>query len=433
MNVTIAVAKGQARAPRAPVQSAAACDGSNTCVQSERVFSYTMNSQELEDERIRLVLMQSDSEDDLLSDGSEKEDHLSARSQDSDTEQNASSDGEENVPLSELQHQNPHGTKWSKNPPYQQVRTRSENIIRQTPGVSPAARSAQSELECWSVFCPDTMLSVMLTHTNSQIRERNSASEAIPHYRKEMDMSELKAFFGLLYIAGFYRSGRQNTIDLWVPDGTEVEIFRLTKPRQRFHFIQSCLRFDDKSTREERKLFDNLAPIRQVFDIFVENCRKVYILDAYVTIDEMLLAFRGRCQFRQYIPSKPAKYGIKILALADAKSLYIFNLEIYAGKQPEGPFFVSNKPFDVVNRLVFPISKTGRNVTFDNWFTSYELISHLLNEHKLTSVGTVRKNKRQLPTSFINTRGAAIFSSKFGFQKDITLVSHIPKKTRLSY
>lgn len=410
-----------------------------------------MNSQELEDERIRLVLMQSDSEDDLLSDGSEKEDHLSTRSQNSDTEQNASSDGEDNVPLSELQHQNPHmsegeesdgqvtnsyyigkdGTKWSKNPPYQQVRTRSENIIRQTPGVSPAARSAQSELECWSVFCPETILSVMLNHTNSQIRERNSACEAIPHFRKEMDMSELKAFIGLLYIAGFYRSSRQNTIDLWASDGTGVEIFRLTMSRQRFHFIQSCLRFDDKSTRNERKLFDNLAPIRQVFEIFVENCRKAYILDAYVTIDEMLLAFRGRCQFRQYIPSKPAKYGIKILALVDAKSFYIFNLEIYAGKQPEGPFFVSNKPFDVVNRLVLPISKTGRNVTFDNWFTSYELISHLLNEHKLTSVGTVRKNKRQLPTSFINTRGAAIFSSKFGFQKDITLVSHIPKKNKV--
>ncbi|KAH9642691.1 hypothetical protein HF086_014388 [Spodoptera exigua] len=169
------------------------------------------------------------------------------------------------------------------------------------------------------------------------------------------------------------------------------------------------------NTWEERKLFDNLAPIRQVFDIFVENCRKAYILDAYETIDEMLLAFRGRCQFRQYIPSKPAKYRIKILALVDAKSFYIFNLEIYAGKQPEGPFFVSNKPFDVVNRLVLPISKTGHNVTFDNWFTSYELL--LLNEHKLTSVGTVRKNKRQLPRSFINTRGAAIFSSKHSKSK----------------
>ncbi|CAK1598285.1 unnamed protein product [Parnassius mnemosyne] len=362
-------------------------------------------------------------------------------------------DSEDDVPISSLRSQNQilleeeeldaqvrdsfytgkDGSKWFKNPPSRQVRTRSENIIRQTPGVSAEARLAQSELECWSLFCPENMISIILTHTNLQIRERNASRENLPHFMIELEMSELKAFIGLLYIAGFYRSGRQNTADLWASDGTGVEIFRLTMSRQRCHFIQSCLRFDDKSTREERKLLDNLAPIREIFELFVENCKKSYVLGEYVTIDEMLLAFRGRCKFRQYIPTKPAKYGIKVLAMVDAQNFYIFNLEIYAGKQPEGPFSVNNKPFDVVNRLVLPISKTGRNVTFDNWFTSYELVSHLLNEHKLTSVGTVRKNKRVLPNKFLKTsdRDADVYSSKFGFQKDITLVSYIPKKKKV--
>ncbi|XP_041986312.1 piggyBac transposable element-derived protein 4-like [Aricia agestis] len=406
-------------------------------------------------ELIRQILLEPDSEDDLLSDGSELEDHVSARSQDSGTEQDLSSDydSEDDVPLSDLQFPNQRlpeeeqsdsqvtnlffvgkdGTKWSKEPPVQQVRTRSENIIRQTSGVSQVAKLAQSELECWSLFFPESMLSIILTHTNLQIRERNTGCESIPHFKKEIDMPEFKAFIGLLYIAGFYRSGRQNTVDLWASDGTGVEIFRLTMSRQRFHYIQSCLRFDNKDTRDERKLLDNIAPIRQVFEMFVENCKQSYIPGEYVTIDEMLLAFRGRCKFRQYIPSKPAKYGVKILAMVDAKKFYILNLEIYAGKQPVGPFAVSNKPFDVVNRLVQPISKTGRNVTFDNWFTSFELVSHLLNEHKLTSVGTVRKNKRQIPKEFINTRSrnALIYSSKFGFQKDVTLVTHIPKKNKV--
>ncbi|KRY04854.1 hypothetical protein T01_11867 [Trichinella spiralis] len=30
-----------------------------------------------------------------------------------------------------------------------------------------------------------------------------------------------------------------------------------------------------------------------------------------VTVDERLYPFKGRCQFRQYMPKKPAKYGIK--------------------------------------------------------------------------------------------------------------------------
>lgn len=219
--------------------------------------------------------------------------------------------------------------------------------------------------------------------------------------------------------------------DLWASDGTGVEIFRLVMSEQRFHFIQSCLCFDDDTTRVQRKQLDNLAPIRELFEAFVQNCKTTYSPGECLTIDEMLIAFRGRCKFRQYIPSKPAKYGIKIIALVDATNYYILNLEIYAGKQPTGPFAASNKPFDVVNRIVEPVSKSNRNLTFDNWFTSYDLVQHLLNEHKLTSVGTLRKNKKQIPPAFTKTRGADVFTSRFGFQKDITLVSHIPKKNKV--
>jgi hypothetical protein len=74
----------------------------------------------------------------------------------------------------------------------------------------------------------------------------------------------------------------------------------------------------------------------------------MYSLGQNVTIDEKLEALRGRCGFKHNIPSKPNKYGIKIYDLFDAKVLYTFNLEVYAGKQPDGLYQVSNKPADVV-------------------------------------------------------------------------------------
>ncbi|KAG5879085.1 hypothetical protein JTB14_006353 [Gonioctena quinquepunctata] len=40
---------------------------------------------------------------------------------------------------------------------------------------------------------------------------------------------------------------------------------------------------------------------------------------------------------RQYIPNKPAKYGLKIQALVDSRSFYVLNMEIYAGEQPAVP------------------------------------------------------------------------------------------------
>ena len=177
---------------------------------------------------------------------------------------------------------------------------------------------------------------------------------------------------------------------------------------------------------------DKLAPIRDIFDNFVNNCKSAYTPYEYVTIVEKLEAFRGRCGFKQYIPSKPNKYGIKIFALADAKCFYTCNMEVYVGQQPDGPFKVSNSPGAVVQRLYEPIKGTGRNVTMDNWFTSLDLLEKM-HKDKLSLLGTIRKNKREIPPDFANPcKQLPVGYSIFGFRANATLVIQT-KKTRMSY
>jgi hypothetical protein len=204
----------------------------------------------------------------------------------------------------------------------------------------------------------------------------------------------LKAVIGFLFLAGLLRSYHVNTANLWAMDGTGTEILPCVLSEQRFKFIRRCLRFDNKSDREERKKIDRLAPIRELFEMFVENCRNNYSISEYFTIDEILLPFRGRCPFRQFVQNKPAKYGIKVFCLIDSRMFYTSQIEIYARKQPEGPYKLSNSPADVVKRHIQPISHTDRNVTFDNWFRSVTLAEEILKEHRITIVGTIKKNKR---------------------------------------
>ncbi|XP_031328287.1 piggyBac transposable element-derived protein 4-like [Photinus pyralis] len=154
-----------------------------------------------------------------------------------------------------------------------------------------------------------------------------------------------------------------------------------------------------------------------------------FSLGEYVVIDEMLYPFRGRCRWIQYIPSKPAKYGIKMYALCDAKFLYTSNLEFYCGRQPEGPFVSLNSPFDVVKRLVAPIANSNRNLTTDNYYTSVPLSNYLL-EQNVTSIGTMKKNKKKIPPKFLPNKHRAVQSTLFGFQENKMITSHVPKKNK---
>lgn len=51
----------------------------------------------------------------------------------------------------------------------------------------------------------------------------------------------------------------------------------------------------------------------------------------------------------------------------------------------------------------------------NNWFTSFQLMLHFLVGHKLTSVGTVQKNKADIPNECCNFRTESC-STIFGLQ-----------------
>ncbi|KAE8298350.1 hypothetical protein D5F01_LYC02844 [Larimichthys crocea] len=130
--------------------------------------------------------------------------------------------------------------------------------------------------------------------------------------------------------------------------------------------------------------------------------------------------------FRQYMPSKPAKYGIKSWVACDAKSSYAWKMQVYTGKPTSG---CPEKTQGM--RVVLDVTEglRGHNVTCDNFFTSYELGQQLL-KRKITMVGTVRKNKPELPPALLASKEREVFSSKFAFTPMTTVVSYLPKKNK---
>ncbi|XP_049323545.1 piggyBac transposable element-derived protein 4-like [Astyanax mexicanus] len=309
---------------------------------------------------------------------------------------------------------------WLSSPPQTQARAPMENILRMTPGPTRYAVShAQDIKSTFELFFPRPIQSILLEMTNMEGRRVFGDSWT------EMDKTQLDAHMGLLLLAGVYRSCNEATASLWDSESGRP-IFRATMSLQAFHVLSRVLRFDNRETRVARRENDKLAPIREVWDKWVENLPFVYNPGPEVTVDERLVPFRGRCPFRQYMPSKPGKYGIKIWAACDAKTAYAWNMQIYTGKSATG---VPEK--NQGKRVVLDMTKglRGHNITCDNFFTSYDLAQELL-KRKLTMVGTVRKNKPELPLALLGTKDRAPLSSKFAFSERTTVVSYCPKKNK---
>lgn len=295
------------------------------------------------------------------------------------------------------------GTKWLVHKERKKLgKTKRQNIVTQLPGVKGVAKEAKTVLDCWKLYFPDEVIQHIVNCTNKKL-QKIRLTGSLKH-NTPTDFEEMSAFIGLLYLAGVKRAQHLNTSELWSTDGTAPEYFAATMSERRFHSLVQAIRFDDIDSRVERAREDNLAPVRYILDGFVERCIQHYSLGSYITVDEMLEGFRGRCKFRQYIANKPAKYGIKIYAVVDSRMFYTHNIEIYAGKQPTGPYNLKNDAHSVVTRLLRHCSGTGRNVTTDNYFTSVPLANDLVHNHNITLVGTLRKNKREVPPIFLDSQ-----------------------------
>lgn len=189
------------------------------------------------------------------------------------------------------------------------------------------------------------------------------------------------------------------------------------------------MRFDDPSTRDRS---DRFAPIRELFDSFVFNCQSHYTPGKNICVDESMVPFRGRCIFRQYIPSKACKYGLKIWTLVDSTSHYMWNAQPYLGKVAGEPKAMKLAPLGerVVMDLTEGLHGAGRTITVDNFFTSYSLAQELYDRGSYL-VGTIKKNKPEIPKNFVAEKTSEKHS-KFIFSATTphTLVKYQPKRNK---
>jgi len=89
---------------------------------------------------------------------------------------------------------------------------------------------------------------------------------------KDISSEELFAFLDLCIVAGLLRTRKEPVAKLWTKNTAYAgTIFRATMARNRFFEILRVIRFIDKTTGNQQRSTDKLAPIRYVFESIIST------------------------------------------------------------------------------------------------------------------------------------------------------------------
>ncbi|KAJ8928432.1 hypothetical protein NQ314_019021 [Rhamnusium bicolor] len=225
--------------------------------------------------------------------------------------------------------------KWSRKAAVSnRGRRLQENIIVHLPGLRSSAKvlgRKASPLKIWELIFTEEICNIVLQWTNHKIIEERACYKTQNSATlKDLNKTELYAFFGLLAYTALFKSNNECIHTLFATDETGREIIRCIMSKERFAFLLTCFRFDNPDDRIMRRLGDPAAAnISQIFDIFVQNCQVCYTNGTSACIDEMLVGFRGRCKFKMYIPNKPGKYGLKIMCYRRTYWIFLQRVHLY--------------------------------------------------------------------------------------------------------
>ncbi|XP_044764485.1 piggyBac transposable element-derived protein 4-like [Coccinella septempunctata] len=266
---------------------------------------------------------------------------------------------------------------------------------RESEGIRPefaAAMINESPLQHFRLFLDSQILEEMVSQTNLYATQVSMAASVIPansRIRKWYPTSpdEMLKFLGLIGYMGLVKM--PSIRHYWSRKLLYRNSVSNIMSRNRFELLLHFWHFTDNEMCPPGNRVHKFQPF---LDTLVKKYQQVFTPGSTFCIDESLVPFRGRLIFKQYIPLKTHKYGIKIFKLCSGGG-YTWNMRIYCGKEQDAGASV---PTNVVLSLAESLLDEGRTAITDNYYTSLDLANKLL-ERKTHLLGTLRSNRRGNP------------------------------------
>uniref|UniRef100_A0A8C5Q2Y3 PiggyBac transposable element-derived protein domain-containing protein n=1 Tax=Leptobrachium leishanense TaxID=445787 RepID=A0A8C5Q2Y3_9ANUR len=296
----------------------------------------------------------------------------------------------------------------------------------------------------FQLFIDDGFLEFIVQQSNLYAEQyfQGLGAELLPSARARKwtptSLPEMRKFWGLTLQMGIVQ--KPSIASYWSKKSTQTTpIFPATMSRDRYLLLLRYLHYNDNANALPRDHpdHDRLYKLRPLLDHLMARFEELYTPGQNLSVDESLLLYKGRLVFKQYIPSKRARYGIKLYKLCESSSGYMYRFRVYTGKDsqlapPDCPPALSTTE-KIVWDLAYPLFGKGYCIYTDNFYTGVPLYKFLYS-NGTGACGTIRSNRKGFPTKQFGKqkrgetsalRCGELLAVKYTDKKDVHLLTTI--------
>ncbi|XP_049780478.1 piggyBac transposable element-derived protein 2-like [Schistocerca cancellata] len=267
-----------------------------------------------------------------------------------------------------------HWDLWWRMKDIEEVDTSCNAVFSDPPG------DELTPLQYFGTMCSDDIIQNLVEQSNLYCTQKTGAS-------LDTNVREIEKYIGINILASVVK---MPSCRMYWAEATRFSPIADSMPRNRFDKLRNYLHVNEMKRREDPD-YDKLFKVRP----FVDKIKQGFSIiepEEYHSVDELIIPFKGNSSLKQYVKSKPHKWGIKVFACAGSSGI-VYDFEIYRGKGTVHNDTGLGISGDIVIRLVEGLPKYKNFKVFtDSWFTSYHLISALKN-YGILAVGTVRPTR----------------------------------------
>ena len=160
-----------------------------------------------------------------------------------------------------------------------------------------------------------------------------------------------------------------------------MDLYPVTNASRLWGLSNSIVKIDQLAVNITYKQFSEIKnnitmPQDDTLCLFKQLCNQVYRSSDSIALDEMLTKFYGKFKFKQHMPKKPAKIGLKTFILGCSDLKIPIDYVFHDDKMPrsDDTNLIDGMVFEVIKRnKEDKMIKDNTTLYTDNYFTTHWL------------------------------------------------------------